>query len=32
MGGRIRPQDIFVLNLPLRGSDSFPAMTSDVAG
>jgi hypothetical protein len=30
MGGRIRPQDIFVLNTRFEGSDNFPAMTSDV--
>jgi hypothetical protein len=32
MGGRIRPQDIFVLNTRFQGSDQFPAMTTDVAG
>jgi hypothetical protein len=31
MGGRIRPQDIFVLNTRFAGSGSFPAMTSSVA-
>ena len=31
MGGRIRPQDIFVLNTRFGGSGQFPAMTSDVA-
>ncbi len=31
MGGRIRPQDIFVLNTRFTGSSQFPAMTSDVA-
>jgi hypothetical protein len=31
MGGRIRPQDIFVLNTRFTGSGQFPAMTSDVA-
>jgi hypothetical protein len=31
MGGRIRPQDIFVLNTRFTGSGSFPAMTSPVA-
>ena len=31
MGGRIRPQDIFVLNTRFGGSGSFPAMTSPVA-
>ena len=31
MGGRIRPQDIFVLNTRFTGSGSFPAMTSSVA-
>jgi hypothetical protein len=31
MGGRIQPQDIFVLNTRFGGSDQFPAMTSDVA-
>jgi hypothetical protein len=31
MGGRIRPQDIFVLNTRFQGSGQFPAMTSDVA-
>ena len=30
MGGRIRPQDIFVLNTRFTGSGQFPAMTSDV--
>jgi hypothetical protein len=30
MGGRIRPQDIFVLNTRFEGSDNFPAMTPDV--
>jgi hypothetical protein len=32
MGGRVRPQDIFVLNTRFGGSDQFPAMTSPVAG
>jgi hypothetical protein len=31
MGGRIRPQDIFVLNTRFGGSGQFPAMTSPVA-
>jgi hypothetical protein len=31
MGGRIRPQDIFVLNTRFVGSGQFPAMTPDVA-
>jgi hypothetical protein len=31
MGGRIRPQDIFVLNTRFSGSGSFPAMTPSVA-
>jgi hypothetical protein len=31
MGGRIRPQDIFVLNTRFAGSGQFPAMTSSVA-
>ena len=31
MGGRIRPQDIFVLNTRFAGSAQFPAMTSAVA-
>ncbi|HEY3192405.1 MAG TPA: hypothetical protein VGJ61_06445 [Solirubrobacterales bacterium] len=31
MGGRIRPQDIFVLNTRFGGSGSFPAMTPTVA-
>jgi hypothetical protein len=31
MGGRIRPQDIFVLNSRFTGSGQFPAMTPDVA-
>src|SRR4051794_5421559 len=31
MGGRIRPQDIFVLNTRFDGSGSFPAMTTPVA-
>jgi hypothetical protein len=31
MGGRIRPQDIFVLNTRFGGSGSFPAVTSSVA-
>jgi hypothetical protein len=31
MGGRIRPQDIFVLNTRFTGSGQFPAMTTDVA-
>src|SRR4051794_7496275 len=31
MGGRIRPQDIFVLNTRFGGSAQFPAMTSSVA-
>src|SRR3954469_6466263 len=31
MGGRIRPQDIFVLNTRFTGSGSFPAMTTPVA-
>ncbi len=31
MGGRIRPQDIFVLNSRFGGSGSFPAMTPPVA-
>jgi hypothetical protein len=31
MGGRIRPQDIFVLNTRFAGSGQFPAMTTDVA-
>jgi hypothetical protein len=31
MGGRIRPQDIFVLNTRFTGSGQFPAMTSSVA-
>src|SRR4051794_32461181 len=31
MGGRIRPQDIFVLNTRFLGSGQFPAMTSAVA-
>src|SRR5829696_1094268 len=30
MGGRIRPQDIFVLNTRFAGSGQFPAMTPDV--
>jgi hypothetical protein len=31
MGGRVRPQDIFVLNTRFTGSGQFPAMTQDVA-
>ncbi|MGA8219088.1 MAG: hypothetical protein WB771_11010 [Solirubrobacterales bacterium] len=31
MGGRIRPQDIFVLNTRFTGSGTFPAMTGPVA-
>ncbi|HET9119332.1 MAG TPA: hypothetical protein VFN72_02260 [Solirubrobacterales bacterium] len=31
MGGRIRPQDVFVLNTRFTGSGQFPAMTADVA-
>jgi hypothetical protein len=31
MGGRVRPQDIFVLNTRFTGSGQFPAMTSAVA-
>ena len=31
MGGRIQPQDIFVLNTRFAGSAQFPAMTSPVA-
>lgn len=31
MGGRIRPQDIFVLNTRFTGSGQFDAMTPDVA-
>ncbi len=31
MGGRIRPQDIFVLNTRFTGSGQFPAMTPSVA-
>jgi len=31
MGGRIRPQDIFVLNTRFTGSGQFPAMTDSVA-
>jgi hypothetical protein len=31
MAGRVRPQDIFVLNTRFTGSGQFPAMTSDVA-
>jgi hypothetical protein len=31
MGGRIRPQDIFVLNTRFEGSASFPEMRPDVA-
>jgi hypothetical protein len=31
MGGRIRPQDIFVLNTRFTGTGEFPAMTSTVA-
>ncbi len=31
MGGRIRPQDVFVLNTRFGGSGSFPAMTPTVA-
>ncbi len=31
MGGRVRPQDIFVLNTRFGGSGSFPAMTPSVA-
>jgi hypothetical protein len=31
MGGRIQPQDIFVLNTRFAGSAQFPAMTSAVA-
>jgi hypothetical protein len=31
MGGRIRPQDIFVLNTRFAGTGQFPAMTPDVA-
>jgi hypothetical protein len=31
MGGRIRPQDIFVLNTRFTGSGSFPALTPSVA-
>src|SRR3954467_15515750 len=31
MGGRIRPQDIFVLNTRFTGSGQFPAMAPDVA-
>jgi hypothetical protein len=31
MGGRIRPQDIFVLNTRFAGSGQFPAMTPAVA-
>src|SRR4029453_14185968 len=30
MGGRIRPQDIFVLNTRFEGSDNFPAVTPRV--
>ena len=31
MGGRVRPQDIFVLNTRFQGSGQFPAMTPTVA-
>jgi hypothetical protein len=31
MGGRIQPQDVFVLNTRFGGSGQFPAMTSAVA-
>ncbi len=31
MGGRVRPQDIFVLNTRFQGSGQFPAMTPSVA-
>src|SRR5262245_29103427 len=31
MNGRIRPQDVFVLNTRFGGSAQFPAMTPDVA-
>jgi hypothetical protein len=31
MAGRVRPQDIFVLNTRFEGSGQFPAMTSAVA-
>jgi hypothetical protein len=31
MAGRVRPQDIFVLNTRFDGSGQFPAMTPDVA-
>ena len=31
MGGRIRPQDVFILNTRFTGSGQFPAMTSAVA-
>jgi hypothetical protein len=31
MGGRVHPQDIFVLNTRFSGSGQFPAMTSGVA-
>jgi hypothetical protein len=31
MGGRVRPQDVFVLNTRFTGSGQFPAMTPDVA-
>src|SRR5262245_1903939 len=31
MAGRVRPQDIFVLNTRFTGSGQFPAMTPDVA-
>jgi hypothetical protein len=31
MGGRVRPQDIFVLNTRFQGSGQFPAMTPGVA-
>jgi hypothetical protein len=31
MAGRVRPQDIFVLNTRFTGSGQFPALTSDVA-
>jgi hypothetical protein len=31
MGGRVHPQDIFVLNTRFTGSGQFPAMTSGVA-
>jgi len=31
MGGRVRPQDVFVLNTRFTGSGQFPGMTPDVA-